>query len=216
MDAGAAEVPLGAALPGQRGERSSTRIRTKYPSHQFASRRSAAYFSQSRLLFLLRLSAPTLVDIPVRHASVYRRDAFRHEQGGAAVLRRRPRDERGGFRPTADPGVDAYRTLRFPLPGARIRALRFDPIDGSGTFSVRSAASRIRSGHRSAVFALSDLTPSIRSRAGPKRHQSSRSRRCRARQIPCFRSPSDRPIDFAPSRWQRVRAWRSNLPCACS
>ena len=60
--------------------------------------------------------------------------------------------------------------------------------------------------------------PSIRSRAAPKRHQSSRSRRYRARQIRCFKFAVRRTDQLlAPSTWQRAsRVWQSNLSCACS
>ena len=51
----------------------------------------------------------------------------------------------------------SYQPLRFSLPGARVRALRFDPIDGSGTFSLRGAAIENSFGVVRRPFALSDL-----------------------------------------------------------
>ncbi len=50
-----------------------------------------------------------------------------------------------------------YTTLRFPLPTDTIRALRFDPINGAGTFSVRRASVEDSFGSVRRVFARSDL-----------------------------------------------------------
>ncbi len=50
-----------------------------------------------------------------------------------------------------------YSTLRFALPSARIRALRFDPINGPGTFSVRRAYIEQPSGVVIRQFAGGDL-----------------------------------------------------------
>jgi hypothetical protein len=55
---------------------------------------------------------------------------------------------------------NAYSLLHLPLPNATIRALRFDPLTGPGTFSVRRAYITDSYGSVNRQFALKDLAAS--------------------------------------------------------
>jgi hypothetical protein len=100
----------------------------------------------------------------------------------------------------------AYRTLRFPLPAARIRALRFDPINGSGTFSVRGASVEDSFGFVHRRFAQSDLTPlhQIATRAETQAELTFVT--TPGATDPMLQIAMRRPIDFSPSNWHRA-AW---------
>ena len=56
-------------------------------------------------------------------------------------------------------GSDTYSTLRFRLPNDPIRALRFDPLNGPGNFSIRRAYVADRFGRVVQQFHPNDLVP---------------------------------------------------------
>ncbi len=109
-----------------------------------------------------------------------------------------------------------YATLRFPLPSATIRALRFDPINGPGTFSVRRAYIEHSFGVLIRQFAGSDLVAlnQIASRADVGSE-------VKFATVPGANDPMLQiavrdPIDLSPSRVDsRVRVSRFNLSAAC-
>ena len=99
---------------------------------------------------------------------------------------------------------NAYATLRFPLPDETIRALRFDPINGPGTFSVRRASVEDSFGSVRRVFAGSDLIPlhqiASREEVGPELTFST----VPGANDPMLQIAVHRPIDLSPSIWRRV------------
>ena len=99
----------------------------------------------------------------------------------------------------------SYKRLRFSLPGARVRALRFDPIDGSGTFSLRSAAIENPFGVVRRPFALSDLKAlnQIASRAETPSELTFSTVPSAA--DPMLQIAVRPPVNLAPSRWQRTQ-----------
>ena len=97
-----------------------------------------------------------------------------------------------------------YRTLRFPLPSARIRALRFDPISGSGTFSVRRASVEDSFGSVRRQFDRSDLIAlhQIASRAETESELTFST--TPSATDPMLQVAVRRAIDLSPSSWHRV------------
>ena len=99
----------------------------------------------------------------------------------------------------------SYRYLRFSLPAAKIKALRFDPINTSGTFSLRGAAIENSFGVLRRPFALNEL----------KALQQIASRAETASELtfstvpgaadPILQIAIRAPVNLAPSRWQRAQ-----------
>ena len=102
------------------------------------------------------------------------------------------------------PASSAYRTLRFPLPNARIRALRFDPISGSGTFSVRHASVEDSFGFHRRKFASSDLTALHQIGSRTETESDITFATTPGAADPMLQVAVRRPIDFSPSNWHRV------------
>ena len=154
-----------------------------------------------------------MVEIPARPPGLRRRDPLGHQHGGAAVLRYwRGMNEADSVR-LPFPASTSSERCGFLFPTARISALRFDPINGSGTFSVRGLRRGFLRFCPSEVCSERSAPPSTRLRPAPKRKPSyvrddtgrgrSHAPDCRAR-----------PIDFSPSNWHRV-AWVAIVLLAC-